>query len=74
MTTSTAQGVYGSPQSGLASPDPDARQFSPLHPGAAALETQAAGTLAGFVMVAPPGTAERRYATALMLLALAVEE
>jgi 16S rRNA (guanine1207-N2)-methyltransferase len=49
----------------------EAIQFSPLLPGASALETQAPDSLASFVMLAPPGTIERRYVIALALRALA---
>ncbi len=71
MTISSSGGLYGSPPEILIAVEQGSRQFSPLHPGAAALEEQPAGTLTGFVMAAPPGTAERRYAGALMLRALA---
>ncbi len=71
MNSLSSHGIYGTPPDGLGLPDPHAVQFSPLRPGAAALEAQPAGTLAGFVMVAPAGTVERRYAIALMLQALA---
>ncbi len=45
-------------------------QTSPLVPGAEALEGIAAGSLAELVMLAPPGTVERRYAVAQALRAL----
>ena len=45
-------------------------QYSPLAPGASDLASVAAGTLPGFVMLAPPGTIERRYAIAQALRAL----
>lgn len=64
-------GLYGAPPIDLVSPEPAARQFSPLHPGAAALEEQTEGSLAGFTMLTPPGTIERRYSLALALRALA---
>ena len=66
-----SHGLYGDPPDDLATPEPTAQQFSPLRPGAAALEAQPAGSLHGFVMAAPSGTVERRYAMALMLRALA---
>ncbi len=66
-----SHGLYGEPPDDLATPEPASQQFSPLRPGAAALEAQPARSLDGFVMAAPPGTAERRYAIALMLEALA---
>ncbi len=65
------QGVFGFPPSSLVSVSREAVQFSPLAPGSAALETAAAGSLAGMVMLAPPGTVERRYTLACALLALA---
>lgn len=71
VTTSSSHGLYGTPPDDVATPEPGATQYSPLRPGATALEDQPAGTLAGFVMAAPAGTLERRYATALMLRALA---
>ena len=71
MTTSSTYGVYGSPPEGTAAPEAGSAQFSPLRPGSSALEDQPPETLAGFLMVAPAGTLERRYATALMLRALA---
>jgi 16S rRNA (guanine1207-N2)-methyltransferase len=64
-------GLYGAPPRDLALAEKGATQFSPLLPAAAALEDAAAGSLAGFVMLAPPGVAERRYALALALRALA---
>jgi 16S rRNA (guanine1207-N2)-methyltransferase len=69
-TTSTA--VYGLPLQGVIPPDPRARQVSPLFAGTSeALEDLAAGSLGAMTMLAPPGTAERRYALALTLRALA---
>jgi 16S rRNA (guanine1207-N2)-methyltransferase len=64
-------GVYGTPPAELAAVPEGAIQFSPLVPGAGNLEEQGEGTLAGMVVVAPPGTIERRYAMALALRALA---
>jgi 16S rRNA (guanine1207-N2)-methyltransferase len=46
--------------------------MSPLIPGSRALEATPPGALAGFTMLAPPGTLERRHALAAMLRALAV--
>lgn len=64
-------GVYGTPPDGVV-PVPDgAVQLSPLVPGAEALEEQPEGSLSGLVMLAPPGTVERRYGLALALRALA---
>jgi 16S rRNA (guanine1207-N2)-methyltransferase len=63
--------LYGLPPAGIVEPDPTAVQVSPLFPGAAALEDMAPGALSQVVMLAPPGTMERRYAMALALRALA---
>jgi 16S rRNA (guanine1207-N2)-methyltransferase len=63
-------GVYGAPLAELLSPPVDAIQFSPLRPGAQALEQQGENTLASMTMLAPPGTLERRYAIALALRAV----
>jgi 16S rRNA (guanine1207-N2)-methyltransferase len=46
-------------------------QFSPLMPGSAKLEDEADGSFGSFLVLAPPGTVERRYTTALALRALA---
>lgn len=64
-------GVYGAPPAELAAAPAEAIQFSPLVPGAAALESEAPHALAAVTMLAPPGTLERRYALALALGALA---
>jgi 16S rRNA (guanine1207-N2)-methyltransferase len=48
----------------------NAIQFSPLMPGAQALEQQGENELASMTMLAPPGTLERRYAMALALRAV----
>lgn len=68
MTSVT--GVYGLPPSDLADVARDAIQFSPLMPGAAALDKQPAASLDAMSMLAPPGTIERRYALAQALRAL----
>ncbi|ACA16568.1 methyltransferase small [Methylobacterium sp. 4-46] len=52
--------VYGAPPPDLVPTCEGARQVSPLVPGAAALEDFAADTLDEVVILAPPGTAERR--------------
>ena len=65
-----ASGVYGAPPPALATVPAGAAQYSPFVPGAAALEEAGWGTLASLVMLAPPGTAERRCAMALALRAL----
>jgi 16S rRNA (guanine1207-N2)-methyltransferase len=64
-------GLYGRPTTELLDLPIDAIQFSPLMPGASALELQGEDTLATMSMLAPPGTLERRYAMALALRALA---
>jgi len=63
-------GVYGTPPPDLAEVPRDAIQFSPLMPGAAALDKQPAGSLDGITLLAPPGTIERRYVLAQALRAL----
>jgi 16S rRNA (guanine1207-N2)-methyltransferase len=70
-TGASPVGVYGAPPADLAEVAHDAVQFSPLMPGALALELQGEGNLAAMTMLAPPGTLERRYAMALALRALA---
>jgi 16S rRNA (guanine1207-N2)-methyltransferase len=65
--------VYGAPQADLVEVPAGAVQASPLTPGAAALEDMAPASLSGAVMLAPPGTIERRYALALALRALKPE-
>lgn len=64
-------GVFGAPPRDLVVPPGNARQLSPLFPGAAPLAALDAGSLAGLTMLAPPGTIERRRALALALRALA---
>jgi 16S rRNA (guanine1207-N2)-methyltransferase len=71
ISTVTAA-VYGAPHPALAAPAAGAVQVSPLVPGAQALEDLADGALDSLVMLAPPGTAERRYAQAQALRALRV--
>jgi 16S rRNA (guanine1207-N2)-methyltransferase len=62
---------FGAPPPELAEAAPDARQFSPLVPGAGDLATIPPGSLANLALLAPPGAVERRYALALALQALA---
>ena len=62
--------VFGNPPSDLVAIKVEARQFSPLIPGADRLSEQEPGSLDGFAMLAQPGTVERRYAIALALRAL----
>ena len=64
-------GVFGHPPSALATVPDGARQYSPLVPGAGDLAAVPEGTLAGMVMLAAPGTLERRHDLAAMLRALA---
>ncbi len=64
--------VFGSPPAKLAAIPASARQYSPLVPGAKVLEDAAEGSLAGMVMLAAPGTLERRHDVAAMLRALKV--
>lgn len=71
MTIALPAGIYGKPPADVADAPPNAVQFSPLLPGASALERQAEGSLASITMLAPPGTLERRYAMALALRAVA---
>jgi len=63
-------GLYGFPAADVIERPAGALQFSPLTPGAASLETQGAETLESMIMLAPPGTLERRYALALALRAV----
>ena len=70
-TNAERVGVYGTPADDLSSHPAGAIQFSPLVPGAQALEQQGENTLASMTMLAPPGTLERRYAMALALRAVA---
>ena len=70
MNSPAASGVYGSPPDELAATPAGARQFSPLAPGALDWSEITPGTLGQFVMLAPPGTLERRYVLAQALTAL----
>jgi 16S rRNA (guanine1207-N2)-methyltransferase len=63
-------GVYGAPPQDLVALGADTVQFSPLVPRAASLEALQPGGLAAMTILAPPGTIERRYVTALALRAL----
>ncbi|MBD2747351.1 class I SAM-dependent methyltransferase [Microvirga sp. BT688] len=71
MHTTTRSGVYGTPPAELAEAPEGATQFSPLIPGSAKLEEQPEGLFSDMLVLAPPGTVERRYTTALALRALA---
>ena len=65
-----AEGIYGTPPGDLAEEPAGAIQFSPVMPGSESLETQTNGSLSSMLMLAPPGTIERRYAIAHALRAL----
>lgn len=71
MTVAPRHGAYGTPPESLVSLPSDTIQFSPLVPGAAALEACGPASLDSFTMLAPPGTLERRYALAQALRVLA---
>lgn len=64
------EAVYGFPPAELTAAGPGARQLSPLVPGAEAIEDIADGALSRLVVLAPPGTLERRYVLAHGLRAL----
>lgn len=69
MTEPTAI-LYGLPPAELAEIPEGAVQVSPLIPGSARLEDLGPASLEVAVLLAPPGTVERRYALALALRAL----
>lgn len=62
--------VYGLPPVDLAEVPGDAVQLSPLIPGAARLEDLSENSLDAAIVLAPPGTVERRYVLAQVLRAL----
>lgn len=64
------QGVYGAPPPHLARAPDNARQLSPLYPGATDLGATSPGTYSSIVMLAPTGTLERRHGMAEALTAL----
>jgi 16S rRNA (guanine1207-N2)-methyltransferase len=70
MTTTPTDIVYGSPPAALAEVPHGAVQCSPQQPGATELADLADGSVASAVMLAPPGTLERRYALAQVLRVL----
>lgn len=70
MDAARRKGLYGNPIEGLKLDVAEGVQLSPLEPGAEALEALPEGGLGALVMVAPPGTVERRHAVALGLKAL----
>jgi 16S rRNA (guanine1207-N2)-methyltransferase len=65
-----AEHVYGLPPLELAGDVSQLTQYSPLVPGAQRLEDVPRQTLGNMIMLAPPGTIERRYVLALALRAL----
>jgi 16S rRNA (guanine1207-N2)-methyltransferase len=65
------EALYGFPPGRLAAASTDAQQLSPLVPGSDAIEDTADGALARLVVLAPPGTLERRFVLAQSLRALA---
>jgi 16S rRNA (guanine1207-N2)-methyltransferase len=67
----TAEAVYGRPPQSLAAASAEAVQTSPLNIGGTAIEALASGGLQRFVILAPPGTLERRYILAQALRVLA---
>jgi len=62
--------LYGLPPADLAEVPEGAAQVSPLIPGSARLEDVAEASLDSALLLAPPGTAERRYALALAIRAV----
>ena len=70
MDTGSYANLYGAPPPDLVGALAGRTQYSPLVPGAQALEDAAPQSLEGLIMLAPPGTIERRYAIALALRAL----
>ncbi|HJE25156.1 MAG TPA: class I SAM-dependent methyltransferase [Methylorubrum populi] len=62
--------LYGLPPDDLAERPAGAVQVSPLIPGSARLEDLAEAGLDSAVLLAPPGTVERRYVLALAIRAL----
>lgn len=70
MNPDLSFGLFGAPAPDLAERPAGAVQMSPLVPGSIALEDVSPASLGGFVMAAPPGTLERRYALALAMRAL----
>jgi 16S rRNA (guanine1207-N2)-methyltransferase len=65
-----ASAVYGAPPPALVTIPKDARQVSPLVPGADVLEDAPDASLDNIVVAAPPGAIERRYVLAQALRAL----
>jgi 16S rRNA (guanine1207-N2)-methyltransferase len=65
-----ASAVYGAPPPALVTIPKDARQVSPLVPGAGALEDSPDASLDAIAVAAPPGAVERRYVLAQALRTL----
>ncbi len=70
QTAAKTSGVFGAPPLDLVEVPKGAVQLSPLVPGASPLAAIAEGSLEEIVMLAPPGTLERRRALALALRGL----
>jgi 16S rRNA (guanine1207-N2)-methyltransferase len=70
MTTTPRHITYGLPPAALADAQPGAVQCSPQQPGAIDLADVADESVASAVVLAPPGTLERRYAIAQVLRVL----
>jgi len=68
--TPDTHAVYGAPPREVVDAPAGAIRISPLTPGSPLLEDLAPGSLDSVTLLAPPGTAERRYALALALRAL----
>jgi 16S rRNA (guanine1207-N2)-methyltransferase len=71
VTARAEEAVYGAPPPILAASASDAVQISPLAPGSQPIETLDDGALSRLVILAPPGTLERRYVIAQGLRATA---
>ncbi len=71
MGEATTIAVYGALPADVVDVPQGTTQFSPLMPGSFSLEQQTDGSLRSLVMLAPPGTLERRYVIAQALRALA---
>ena len=70
MNAPAGEAVYGLPPLELAAAGPGAVQLSPRVPGAGKIEDLSDSSLSRLVMLAPPGTLERRYAMAHAMRAL----
>lgn len=72
MSTTQIHAIYGDLPRQLVEIPADAQQFSPLMPGSMQMKIVADGSVASFILHAPPGTLERRYVLARALKTLAV--